>query len=243
MARVPVIVTSSASNDDSSIHAPHYCLNKTYANAIVSAGGMPLLAIAHGQHDAFAKLVDIMDALLLPGGADVHPAHYNEELTDHTTETNAQRDELELALIRAARAKGVPILGICRGMQLLNIAYGGSLYQDIAQATETAITHDNSKHPNRGQHIAHTVSVEKGSLLSLLMEQENVPVNSTHHQSVKQLGMGLSVSARAPDGIIEAIEDPLHPFVLGIQWHPEGLQTDHTHAKEIFRAFVESARG
>lgn len=242
MTRVPVIVTSSASNDDSESHVPHFCLHKSYTNAIVEAGGMPLMAVAHGDHDAFAKLVNIMDALFLPGGADIQPTQYHEEPSCLLKAVNQDRDGLELALIKAAREKGVPILGICRGMQLINVAYGGSLYQHIADNTLPGVAHDNRDTSIPRHYVAHQVTITPDSLLSRVIDTDTIPVNSRHHQAVKHLGEGLTVSAVAPDGVIEAIEDTNHPFILGIQWHPEDLRGHHPHAEKIFHAFVESAR-
>jgi putative glutamine amidotransferase len=185
-----------------------------YAQSIASAGGVPVQL----TRDADARdLVALLDGLVLSGGADIDPQRYGAEPHPQLGETDAGRDEFELALISAARTKGIPILGICRGAQLLNVAFGGTLHQHVDIS-------EGSGHPNwraPGNTIAHDVSCTPGSLIATLMG-ERKGVNSLHHQTLDRIGEGLVVTARADDGVVEAVESVGEP-ILAVQWHPEML--------------------
>jgi putative glutamine amidotransferase len=169
-----------------------------------------------------------LDGLLLTGGGDVDPAKYGE--APHSTFDPAEpgRDDFELALVALARKRGLPILAICRGAQVLNVAYGGTLVQDIASQVPGALTHKVEVPPHQAFELAHEIWIDKDTLLSRVMRErlsdaDSCDVNSRHHQAVRQLGPGLIASATAPDGVIEAIEDPAARFCLGVQWHPENF--------------------
>jgi putative glutamine amidotransferase len=186
-----------------------------------------------------------VSGLLLTGGEDVEPSRYGESPHATVVETEAARDEFEIALIHAARASRLPIFAICRGIQVLNVACGGTLVQDIPSELPGAQTHSFPVPPNESYLLAHEVWLEKDALLSKLMRErladaDTVDVNSRHHQAVKVLAKGFRVSATAPDGVIEAIEDPGMPFCLGVQWHPENFfRTGEFRA--LFEGFVEAA--
>jgi len=181
------------------------------------------------------------DGLLLTGGVDVEPAFYGED-RHPTVETDDARDEYELALAREALQRDLPVLAICRGAQVLNVAAGGSLIQDIPSSMPDAGQHQIERPKNA---VAHDVVVEAGTCLAHLLENRldrgrTIPVNSRHHQSVKQVAPEFVVSATAPDGVIEAIEKPAAPFCVGVQWHPENFwQTGEFH--ELFDGLVEAA--
>ena len=187
-----------------------------------------------------------VDGLLLTGGDDVAPPIYGEQ--PHATITDAEpgRDEFEIGLVKAARERGVPIFAICRGVQVLNVACGGTLVQDIPSQVKGALAHDLPVPPNQPYSLAHEIWLEKDSLLSVLMRErlsdsDACEVNSRHHQAVKTVGPGFRVSATAPDGVIEAIDDPAALFCLGVQWHPENFfRTGEFRA--LFEGFLEASQ-
>jgi putative glutamine amidotransferase len=190
--------------------------------------------------DRLPGVLDQVDGLLLTGGVDVEPAEYGEE-PHPTVETDKVRDDYELALAREALARDLPLLAICRGAQVLNVAAGGTLVQDIPSAQPAALGHQ----IDRKDAVAHEVHVEPGTCLARLLDRRlsvdrSIPVNSRHHQSVKQPAPGFVVSATAPDGIVEAIEKPAAPFCVGVQWHPENFwQTGEFN--ELFQGLIEAA--
>ena len=169
-----------------------------------------------------------IDGLLLTGGEDIEPSRYGGPVHSSVKDSEPRRDEFELALVREARARRLPILGICRGVQILNVACGGTLIQDIPTEVPGALKHELDVPPHEAFELAHEVWLDKDSALSRLMSErlegaDSCDVNSRHHQAVKQVAPGFQVSATAPDGVIEAIEDPSAGFCLGVQWHPENF--------------------
>jgi putative glutamine amidotransferase len=194
-----------------------------YEESVRRAGGE--VRVLDRERDAPADVVAAVQGILLAGGGDVLPATYG--AAAHATYSAAEpgRDEYEIALVRLALAAGLPVFAICRGVQVLNVARGGTLIQDIADEVGTTVNHRVSMPPHA---IAHDVWIEPGSLLEQLMGDRFAagdawPVNSRHHQAPKALGTGLIASATAPDGVIEAVEDPSHRFCVGVQWHPENF--------------------
>ncbi len=185
------------------------------------------------------------DGLMLTGGDDVEPARYGQTAHPKTVLAETGRDEFEVALVRAARAKRLPVFAICRGVQVMNAACGGTLVQDIPSSVTGALTHSLPVPPNTAYALAHEVWVEKDTLLARLMGDrlngETCEVNSRHHQAVKDIAGGFNVSATAPDGVVEAIEDPAQPFCLGVQWHPENFwRTGEFRA--LFEGFLDAAQ-
>jgi len=186
-----------------------------------------------------------VDGLLLTGGEDVEPALYHEASHPQLGEVDRARDAFEVALIGRARAQGLPILAICRGIQILNVACGGSLVQDIPAQVPGAAEHRLAIPPHQSFDLAHEIWMESDSLLGRLMK-ERVPdsdacqVNSRHHQAIKTVAAGFKVSATAPDGVIEAIEDPAARFCLGVQWHPENFWRTGEF-RPLFEGFVDAA--
>ena len=184
--------------------------------------------------------------LLLTGGDDVEPARYGETADPSVTVEDAARDTFEFGLVAAARRQGLPVLAICRGIQVLNVASGGTLVQDVPSQVAGALEHKLAAPPHQSYELAHEVWLEKDSLLSRLMRErlsdtDSCDVNSRHHQAVKDLAPGFRATATAPDGVIEAIEDPASPFCLGVQWHPENFWRTGEF-RPLFEGFLDEAR-
>lgn len=215
-------------------------LMPSYINAVVAAGGVPIL-IPLGLSDAqlmaiFARI----DGLLLPGGGDVDPTEYAGNPHDTMFGIDRDRDRVELLMARTAVAEQKPLLAICRGIQVLNVALGGSLYEDLRTHLPNALTHDNfENYP--ASHIAHEVTIHSGTKLAQQIGQTHTHVNSLHHQGINRLADNLVAAATAPDGLIEAVELPNHPYALGVQWHPEHLVQNDPTMLSLFKGLVTAA--
>ena len=213
-----------------------------YKQAILHAGGDVHIV---DPNSSVTEALNGIDGLLLTGGDDVAPTRYGEEKHPAVKEVAPERDEFEIALVREARSRDLPILAICRGIQVLNVATGGTLVQDIPTQVTGALEHKQTVPPHQPYDLAHEVWLEKDSLLAKLMRErlsdaDSVEVNSRHHQSVKTLAPGFQASATAPDGVIEAIEDPSARFCLGVQWHPENFWRTGEF-RPLFEGFMEAA--
>lgn len=216
-----------------------------YALAVMAAGGEPVwlepfLALAARTPE---EILADLDGLLLSGGNDIDPRYYGEPvLPEAGLEIDARRDAAELLVTRAALAAGLPIFGICRGIQTLNVAAGGSLHQDLALANLDTVTHQQKGSGKADWEPAHSIAVEAGSRVAAILGGVRADVNSFHHQAVKTAAPGFAVTARAPDGVIEAIEHPSRPFVVGVQWHPERMVDRQAGQRRLFEALVDAAR-
>lgn len=220
---------------------PRLGQSRSYLDALVRAGAAPLL-IPHLTDRALLRTVyEQLDGLLLPGGDDVDPVRYGELRHEKCGPISTERDEAELTLARWAAEEGKPLLAICRGIQVLNVALGGSLVQDIEAQVPGAERH-NWKPGYPRDHLPHTVSVHPQTRLAGLVGADSLPVNSFHHQAIKEVAPGLMVTARAPDQIIEAVELEDHPFAVAVQWHPEELAGDDARAQRLFDALVLACR-
>jgi len=233
------IPTRTLKESDGSIR---FGMNDTYTRAVERTGGAPVLIPLNIGDDTLRAIFARLDGLLLAGGVDIHPNEYGEPVETFCGEIDPHRDAIELNIARWALAEQKPILGICRGIQLLNIAAGGSLYQDIAAQLPNALTHPHQK-GNPYNFIAHPVEIEKDSTLGRALGATQVSVNSLHHQALKQVAPGFRVTARAPDGIVEGIETDKDHFAVAVQFHPEWLQDDDARMLELFRKFVEASNG
>jgi putative glutamine amidotransferase len=206
---------------------------QAYVEAIESAGGTPVPVLPGAGLDA----LDRVDGLVLTGGLDVDPKEYGQDADPAmAVEIDAERDALELPLVREAVRRDLPMLAICRGIQVLNVALGGTLIQHIPDEVPSALAHEQ---PNPRTEAGHVVRVSAGTLLHRITGAEELSVNSAHHQAVKALAPGFIVDATAPDGIIEGIEDPRRRFLIGVQWHPEYAISEGD--TRLFAAFIEAS--
>jgi len=219
-----------------------WVMNQRYSRVVASAGGLPVMIPLLDDEATLRALYDRLDGLLLPGGLDLDPATYGEPRRPDCGRVDPDRDRVELQFARWAIAEGKPVFGLCRGLQIVNVALGGTLYQDIAAQFSGAIKHD--YFPTAGyarDHLAHEVTVSSGSRLGTLIGAVALRVNSMHHQAVKELAPGLLPTAVAPDGVVEAVESPDRPFLLGVQWHPESLVERDLRMRRLMVGFVEAA--
>lgn len=212
------------------------CLNSNYINAIVEAGGTPMMIPLIEDRESLLKYIDIIDGLLFTGGGDIAPLYFGENPIKELGTIEHERDGYEIFLFKEAYDLNMPIMGICRGVQLINVALGGSLYQDIYSQIEHSMGHNPKGSPMNQVH--HMIRIEKDSKLYDIFGNENIAVNSFHHQAIKDLGKGLKVTAYSYDGIIEAVESVEKDFVLGVQWHPEALVPKHELFARLFDEFV-----
>lgn len=209
----------------------------SYVQAVAMAGGLPVIIPITAA--SLRTLYTTLDGIVLSGGGDVLPARYGAEPIPQIYGTDDLRDTTEIALVRWAAADDKPLLAICRGHQVLNVALGGTLYRHIPGDIETVIQHDNPLPTHRAQMI-HDIRAEPNSLLAKALGTTESQVNSMHHQAVDRLGEGLRIVAHAPDGVIEGIEHPDRRFVLGVQWHPEEIQSSPP-MRRLFQHFVQTA--
>jgi putative glutamine amidotransferase len=222
-----------------------WVMNQRYYHAAADAGAVPvMIPLLADDLETVRLAYERLDGILLAGGVDMAPGTFGEPPHPRLGNVDPARDVVELALARWAIEDGKPILGLCRGLQVINVAQGGSLYQDLASELPHAIRHDYV--PTAGfsrDYLAHDVELEPGTRLALALGGGRMPVNSMHHQGVKRLGDELLVSARAPDGLVEGLEiTGSADFVVGVQWHPETLEARQPRTKGLFLAFSAAAR-
>jgi putative glutamine amidotransferase len=217
-----------------------FCVGQSYCRALEMAGGAPVLIPLLSDEQALWDIYQRLDGLLLAGGGDIAPHHFGQVRTAKVSYVDPPRDRVEMLLVRRAVADDLPVLAICRGIQVLNVALGGTLYQDIPSQIPHALRHN--FHPDHARnHLGHEVEIKGGTRLADILGATRVEVNSFHHQSLQNVPDLLQVTAVAPDGVIEAIEASRRRFVLGVQWHPEELVDDDPRMKHLFEVFVEEA--
>src|SRR5215472_8346185 len=238
MSGAPLIgVTTSITIDKTPERA---YVNSAYLSAVQQAGGVPVVLPPQLSAASLARLARGLDGVLLTGGGDIDPAVFGEAPHPTVYEVAPSRDTLETAVVSIALERRLPILAICRGIQLLNVALGGTLFQDVGTDPGTELRHGQQEPRDQP---THKVRVAAGSLLAETLGTDELEVNSMHHQSVKALGKGLTAVAWAPDEIIEGIElDDRSRFVVGVQWHPEELVRHSEAARRLFAALVRSTR-
>jgi putative glutamine amidotransferase len=238
----PIIGITPSPSDDSFRHGTfhRYALASTYVAAVEAAGGVPI--ILPPQHGNVDEVLSVIDGLLLSGGGDIRPDRYGDDQVHPTTYgIDDLRDEFEIALVRAAIAGEIPVLCICRGIQVLNVALGGTLVQDIADQLTDEIHHAQAEIGIPRQDPSHAVQVEPDSRLAAIYGDDRIEANSFHHQALKQVSPNLKVVAHSPDGIVEAVEGCGSSWVLGVQWHPEMMFEAHAEHRRPLEALVSAA--
>lgn len=235
MAKKPIIgITFDAQKPGGYSEYPWYALRENYCTAIFHAGGIPFPLIHERMLvDDYLALIDGL--LITGGGHDVDPYLYGNAEPHSTVNPDTRRTLFEKEMIEKALQKNIPVLGICGGEQILNVALGGTLYQHIPDEIPHALEHKQAHTPGKSHH---QVKIERETLLHRLLETEELFVNSAHHQAVKNPGPGVIVNAWAPDGVIEGIEAPTYKFCLGLQWHPEFIVNPQE--SDLFKAFVRA---
>jgi putative glutamine amidotransferase len=223
---------------------PHsWVMNHRYFTALAAAGAAPVMVpLLLREPEALRGIYEGLDGVFLAGGVDVDPSSYHEPRAALCGRTDLDRDGVELLLTKWSREDGKPVFGVCRGLQIINVSSGGSLYQDCDEYVPGAMKHD--YFPNAGHardYLAHTVRVERGTRLHEVFGADEIHVNSMHHQGLNAVGEGLVVSAVAPDGLIEALEEPGAAFCVGVQWHPEMLIDTDAGTRRLFGAFVAAS--
>jgi len=218
-----------------------FALSRTYVRAVTSADGSPVILPPYLEQRHLRGVFEGLDGLILSGGGDIYPSAFGEADQGLLWRVDRERDQTELSLARWAIAENLPVLAICRGIQVLNVASGGTLVQDIPTHVTDALTHSCvAGRPT--PKIAHPVSVEPDTRLATLIGSGRVDVNSAHHQAADVVGDGMVVTARAPDGVIEGLEAPDHPFCVGVQWHPEVMIEVAPPMRRLFEGLVEAAQ-
>lgn len=223
----------------SRLNYPVLSATEAYVQSVSRAGGCPVLIPLGLPDETLTNLVLHLDGVIFSGGGDINPERYGSQAQPWVNSVDEDRDRVEINLFKAVIQCKMPFLGICRGIQLINVAMGGSLYEDLQKQGASSFKHDCFPGEAR-DYLAHPVRVEAHSRLGQVLGVDQVEVNSLHHQGIRDLAEGLRPSAWAPDGVIEGVEIPGYPFGLGVQWHPEWLQ-DHLAMRFLFREFVRSA--
>ena len=213
-----------------------------YKNAVIGAGGIPVLIPINTDKRQLSALLDRLDGLILVGGGDIHPRQYRQDIIEGSVYgIDEPRDEMELFLGCEAVARNMPMLAICRGHQVLNVTLGGTLWQDVASMMPGGMVHSYFGQGVPRNETSHTVKIEPNSRLASLLDAHEIAVNTIHHQGIAELAPGLTVSAVAPDGLIEGVEMADKRFVVGVQWHPECLVNDMPQMRGLFEGLVEAA--
>lgn len=220
-----------------------WVMNQRYFHAATAAGAVPwMIPLLDDDLPTLRAIYDRLDGVLIPGGVDINPAEYGETVRPECGNLDPARDLVELQLVRWAIAEGKPVLGLCRGLQIINVAMGGTMWQDLASQNPSFHKHD--YFPTAGferDYIAHEVNVVPGTQLSHFLGSTRCPVNSMHHQGIKTLGQQLRVSATADDGLIEAVEGETAAFCVGVQWHPEVFEMTDPYTRDLFGGFINAA--
>ena len=213
-------------------------VNKDYVDAVIRAGGVPLIIPFSTDKEVIISQAQLIDGLILSGGHDINPYNYGQEPSQKIGETFPERDTYEMILLEESKKRNIPILGICRGFQLINVAAGGTLYQDLSLIPGNILKHNQISNPTLK---THKVEIKENSFISSIFGKETM-VNSFHHQVIDKVANDFIVVAKASDGVVEAIEHKTYKFLVAVQWHPEMLAVNCEKARVLFSKFVEEAK-
>lgn len=215
---------------------------QVYIDTILQAGGTPIIIPLGLSPHEWQKIYQISDGIFLSGGSDIDPTLYNEQPHPKLGKLIEERDRIESWLVKQAFKDNKPLLGICRGIQIINVALGGSLFQDLPDQFKSKIPHS-SNGKNKWTELAHTIEIKADSKLAKILGTTHCAINSLHHQAVKELANQLTITANSPDGLIEAVEGLNKSFFIGVQWHPEALwQKINPQWLQLFTAFIEASK-
>ena len=218
----------------------YHSINTNYVNAIFDAGAIAISIPTIRNEEDFDHYINLVDGIIFSGGMDLSPLSYGENPLKEVKHLSSIRDEYEFNLFKRVYEKKIPILGICRGCQLINVSLGGSLYQDINEQVPNALGH--CPGPHLLGELYHSINIKEDSRLYRIFEKERIYVNSFHHQAVNKLGANLKVSALSEDGIVEAIEATDDRFLIGVQFHPEALQKRYPAFQRLFKEFIKACK-
>lgn len=238
MGRKIVGITCSTQAEGNS--GPHQTLNRAYVRAVEQAGGVPVILPVTTEPEVIARYLGVLDGLLLSGGVDIAPACYGQEPHPQLGAVDTDRDTTEMPLIRQALQENMPLFAICRGIQSLNVAMGGTLYQDLPSQRPSDIHHYQTKIGKARHEFQHVIQIEPGTRLESIVGGDAMPVNTMHHQALQDVADGLVVTAHAPDGVIEAVEAPAKRYVVAVQFHPEETAPHDERSRRLFSAFVRA---
>jgi len=235
------IIGITTFNDETSKEYPNVLLHREYIRAIIKANGIPLLIPSGLSADALNELLPKLNGLLFSGGGDISVDQYGGQYHPLMENVDQERDILEMTLMKTVIDRNIPFLGICRGIQVLNVAMGGTLYTNIASEMNDPLKHDYYPDHPRNK-LVHKVELSSDNKYKTIFGSSVLEVNSMHHQGVKKVAEGLNAIGFAPDGLVEVLELKGHKFGLGVQWHPESLP-DHSAMQHLFIAFIDASRG
>jgi putative glutamine amidotransferase len=244
-SRAPLIgitadLSGVSANGTDSAQEPTLFLPQRYCYAIQEVGGIPLILPPIAFQSGLRRILKRLDGVLISGGNfDIHPSYYGEKPIRALGAVKEARTEFELELVELALNQDLPLLGICGGAQTINVALGGSLYQDIVTQLPNATEHEQGTKRDKG---GHPILIHPGTHLRQIVQKRTLEVNTTHHQAVRRVGKGLVVNATAEDGLIEGLESSNHRFVLGVQWHPELLARKSLYHRRIFSSFIFASK-
>ena len=237
----PIIGITASIDHRSAAYGETYSLTRKYAEGVLQAGGVPVIVPHNLDEDSLRVVLDRLDGVLLSGGGDIDPVLFGEEPHPAISEIEPDRDRVELTLARWLVERNKPFLAICRGVQVLNVALGGSLVQDIPSQVPDALQHSFDRKTTPRDYLAHPVRIDPSSQLARVMQLERAQTNSWHHQSIKQAAADVRVTAVAPDGVIEAVEVPGRRYAIGVQWHPEWMFEKWAEQRRLFEELVKAS--
>lgn len=245
MSRRPVIgIATQTLAAMPGVRPPCWVMGRSYIEELRKVGAIPwIIPLVPHDPETLQQIFDRLDGVFITGGVDVDPVYYGESKLPLCGETDPDRDSVEIALLRHALKRDLPVLAVCRGIQILNVTCGGTLYQDVTAQVPTAIKHDyfpTPEQPSR-KYLAHDIIVKSRSRLGHILGDAVVPVNSMHHQAIKDLAPNLTATAYASDGIIEAVESLDDRYLIAVQWHPEELTETQSGMARLFSTFAEVA--